>query len=92
MRENLRYDRKRPETSITSWAESILVIGYIASLVSSSALPITQASRQTCSVIIERLQRPVILPANAFLHRAVVVTLKSELKFVGRLLHKYAEF
>jgi hypothetical protein len=91
MRENLKYDRKRPETSITSWAASILVIGYIANLVSSSALPITQTSRQTCTMIIERLKRPVMVPTNAFLHRAVVVTLKSELKFVGRLLHKYAE-
>jgi hypothetical protein len=91
MRENPRYDRKRPETSITSWAASILVIGYIASLVSSSALPIRQTSLQACTVIIERLKRPVILPTNAVLHRAVVVTLKSELKFVGRLLHKYAE-
>jgi hypothetical protein len=90
MREKLKYDRKRPETLITSWAASILVIGYIASLAFSSALPTVQ-TRQTCTVIVECLKQPVILPTNAFLHRAVVVTLKSELKFLGRLLHKYAE-
>jgi hypothetical protein len=89
MRENLEYNRRRPETLITSWAASILVIGYTASLVSASALQ--TAPRQTCTVIVECLKQPVIVPTNAFLHRAVVVTLKSELKFLGRLLHKYAE-
>jgi hypothetical protein len=91
MRKNLNYNRKRPETLITSWAASIFVVGCVASLVFSSASPTTQTSRQTCTVIVECLKQPVILPTNAFLHRAVVVTLKSELKFLGRLLHKYAE-
>ncbi len=89
MRKNLSYNPKRPETLITSWAVSILVFGYITSLVCSSVLQMPP--RQTCTVIVECLKQPVIVPTNAFLHRAVVVTLKSELKFLGRLLHKYAE-
>jgi hypothetical protein len=91
MRENSKFDQKRPETLITSWAASVLITGYIAGLFFSSALPTTCGSQQTCTVIVECLKQPVILPTNAFLHRAVVVTLKTELKFLGRLLHKYIE-
>jgi len=91
MRDNLKYGRTRPETLITSWASSVLITGYVASLFFSSALPATCSSRQTCTVFVECLKQPVILPTNAFLHRAVVVTLKTELKFLGRLLHKYIE-
>jgi hypothetical protein len=92
MRDNLKYDRRRPETLITSWAASFLIIGYIVNLFFSSALPATCSSEQTCTVVVvESLKQPVILPMNALLHRAVVVTLKTELKFLGRLLHKYIE-
>jgi hypothetical protein len=91
MRENSKYDRRRPETLITSWAASVLIAGYIAGLFFSSALPTTCSPQQTCTVIVECLKQPVILPTNAFLHRAVVVTLKTELKFLGRLLHKYIQ-
>jgi hypothetical protein len=92
MRDNLKYDRRRPETLITSWASSFLIIGYIVNLVFSSALSTTCASGQNCTVVIvESLKQPVILPTNALLHRMVVVTLKTELKFLGRLLHKYVE-
>jgi hypothetical protein len=92
MRDNLKYDPRRPETLITSWVASFLIIGYIVNLVFSSALPTACSSQQTCTVVIvESLKQPVILPTNAFLHRAVVVTLKAELKFMGRLLHKYIE-
>jgi hypothetical protein len=89
MRENFKYDPSRPETVATSWVASILVISYIASLAFSSVLPATP--QQTCTVIVECLERPMILPTNALLHRAVVVTLKTEVKFLGRLLHKYID-
>jgi hypothetical protein len=92
MRENPKYDRRRPETLVTSWATSVLITAYVASLVFSSALLTKCPSRQTCTVVIvESLKQPVVLPTNAFLHRAVVVMLKTELKFLGRLLHKYIE-
>jgi hypothetical protein len=89
MCENFKYHPRRPGTLVTSWLASILVISYIASLVFSSELP--AKPRQTCTVIVECLEQPVILPTNALLHRAVVVTLKTEVKFLGRLLHKYIE-
>jgi hypothetical protein len=91
MRENQKHNWRRPGTSITSWAMSILLLGYITSFVFSSVSPTAQTSRQTCTVIVECIKQPVIVPTNAFLHRAVVITLKGELKFLGRLLHKYAE-
>jgi hypothetical protein len=92
MRDNLKYDRRRPETLITSWAASFLIIGYVVNLVFSSVLPTTCSSGQNCTVVIvESLKQPVILPTNALLHRVVVVTLKTELKFLGRILHKYIE-
>ena len=80
----------RPESSITSWAVSILVFGYIVELAISPALPIASSPRQTCTVIVECLQQPVVLHTNSFLHRAVVIVLKSELKFLGHLPHSFA--
>jgi hypothetical protein len=92
MGDDTNYDRKRPQTTIASWAISILAAGCIGSLAISAGMPSARSSKETCTVIVDRLQRPVILPTNSFLHRAVVVALKSELKFLGRLLHKYAEW
>ena len=82
-----KYDRARPETSITSWAVSILVFGSIIGLAVSPNLEATQSPQQTCTVIVDCLHAPIILHTNSLLHRAFVVTLKSELKFIGHLLH-----
>jgi hypothetical protein len=93
-RESWRTDSKtgllRPESSITSWAVSILVFGYIVELAISPSLPIANSPRQTCTVIVECLQQPVVLHTNSLLHRAVVIVLKSELKFLGHLPHSFA--
>jgi hypothetical protein len=93
-RESWRTDTKtgllRPESPITSWAVSILVFGYIVALAISPALPIANSPRQTCTVIVECLQQPLVLHTNSFLHRAVVIVLKSELKFLGHLSHRFA--
>jgi hypothetical protein len=85
-----QYDRRRPETSITSWAATILVVGYIVTLASSPGLPANASSQPTCTVIVDCLKQPVILPTNSVLHRAVVVVLKSEVKFLDHLLHRFA--
>jgi hypothetical protein len=70
---------------MTSWAVPILVFGYIVELAISPALPIANSPFQTCTVIVECLQQPVVLHTNSFLHRAVVIVLKNELKFLGHL-------
>jgi hypothetical protein len=41
-------------------------------------------------VIIDCVEQPIVLHTNSFLHRAFVLTLKSELKFFGNLLHQFA--
>jgi hypothetical protein len=81
------YDRGRPETTITSWAASILVIGYLVALAISPAL--THSTRQTCTVVIDCVQEPIILHTNSLAHRAFVIALKGELKFFGNLLHRF---
>jgi hypothetical protein len=81
-----KYDRRRPETTITSWAASILVFGYVAVF---AIEPLQTSPRQTCTVIIDRAKEPIILHTNSFLHRAFVVTLKCELKFLENLLHRF---
>jgi hypothetical protein len=83
-----KYDRGRPETTITSWAASILVFGYVA-VFAIEPLQTSPAPRQTCTVIIDRAKEPIILHTNSFLHRAFVVTLKCELKFLENLLHRF---
>jgi hypothetical protein len=93
-RESWRTDTKtgllRPESSITSWAVSILVFGYLGELAISPGLPVASSPRQTCTVIVECLQQPVVFHTNSFLHRAVVNVLKSELKLLGHLPHRFA--
>src|ERR1700722_17264143 len=86
-RESWRTDTKpgllRPEGSIRSWAVSILVCGYIVELAIWPALPIASSPGQSCTVIVECLQQPVVLHTNSFLHHAVVIVLKSGLKFLA---------
>ena len=89
-RNDRKHDRSRLETSITSWAVSILVFGSIIGFAVSPALESSQSPRRTCTVIVDCLRAPIIFHTNSFLHRAFVVTLKSELKFVGHLLHRIA--
>jgi hypothetical protein len=75
---------------MASCAASILVLGYAVALTISPTLQASHANRQPCTVIIDCVQRPVILHTNSFLHRAFVLTLKGELKFFGNLLHHFA--
>ena len=89
-RNDRKYDRARPETSITSWAVSIVVFGSIIWFAVSPASEADHSPRQTCTVIVDCLKAPLILHTNSFLHRAFIVTLKSELKFIGHLLHRIA--
>jgi hypothetical protein len=85
-----KYDRGRPETTITSWAATILVFGYVAAFAIGPVLQTSGSSGQTCTVVIDRAKEPIILHTNSFLHRAFVVTLKCELKFLENLLHRFA--
>jgi hypothetical protein len=82
---NTKTGLLRPEGSIRSWAAFILVCGYIVQLDISPALSITSSPRQTCTVIVECLQQPVVLHTNSSLYRVVVIVLKSGLKFLGHL-------
>jgi hypothetical protein len=66
-------------------AVSILVCGYIVELAISPALEIASSPGQTCTVIVEGLYQPVVLHTNSFPHHAVVIVLKSGLKFLGHL-------
>jgi hypothetical protein len=49
----------------------------------------TDSSRQTCPVIVDGIESPLILNADAFMVRACIGTLKAELKFVGRLMRAF---
>jgi hypothetical protein len=83
-------NRRSPETAITSCAASILVLAYAIALMISLPLQSSHANRQPCTVIIDCVERPIVLHTNSFLHRAFVLTLKGELKFFGNLLHQFA--
>ena len=69
-----------------SWAASILVIGYAIAFAASLVAQTTDSSRQTCPVIVDGIESPLILHADAFMVRACIGTLKAELKFVERLM------
>jgi hypothetical protein len=84
-----KNNRRYPETAITSCAASILVFGYAVALTMSPPLQASHADRQPCTVIIDCVERPIVLHTNSFLHRAFVLTLKGELKFFGNLLHQF---
>jgi hypothetical protein len=66
------------------------VLGYAIALAISPPLRASHANRQPCTVIIDCVERPIVLHTNSFLHRAFVLTLKGELKFFGNLLHQFA--
>jgi hypothetical protein len=89
-RTDKKYDRGHPKSTITSWAASILVFGYLVAFAISPALQTTHSTWHTCTVVIDCVKKPIILHIDSFAHRAFVVTLKGELKFLGNLLHRFA--
>jgi hypothetical protein len=89
-RVNEEYDRRRPQTPFSSWAVSIMVFGFLIALGIQPVLQRGHSAQQTCTVIIDCLKEPVIFHTNSTLHHAVVVTLKTELKFIERLIQKFA--
>lgn len=72
-----------------SWAVSILVLGYVIAFAASQVTRTTDSSRQTCTVIVDGIERPLVLHTDAFIVRAFIGTLKAELKFVGRLMRGF---
>jgi hypothetical protein len=84
-----KYWRRRPDPTMMSWAASILVLGYVIAFATSQVTHTTDSSRQTCTVIVDGIERPLILHTDAFIVRAFIGTLKAELKFVGRLMRAF---
>jgi hypothetical protein len=85
-----KYDRGRPETTITSWAASILVFCWLGALAISPTLQKSHSSWQSCTVVIDCVKEPIILHTNSVAHRVFVLALKNELKFFGNLLRRFA--
>jgi len=72
-----------------SSAASILVLGYLIAFAASQVTQTTDSSRQTCTVIVDGIERPLILHTDAFIVRAFIDNLKTDLKFVGRLMRGF---
>jgi hypothetical protein len=72
-----------------SWAASILVLGSVIAFTSSLVTQTNDPTGQTCIVMVDGIERPLILHTDAVMVRACIGTLKAELKFVGRLLRGF---
>jgi hypothetical protein len=74
-----------------SWAESILILGYVIAFAASLVAQTTDSSGQACTAIVDGIESPLILHTDAFMVRACIGTLKAELKFVERLMRGFEE-
>jgi hypothetical protein len=89
LRTERKYDHGRPETTITSWAASILVFCCFFAFAISPTLEKIHSSYQNCTVVINCVKEPIVLHTNSVAHRAFVLTLKKGLKFFGHLMRRF---
>jgi hypothetical protein len=72
-----------------SWAASILVLGYVIAFTGSLVTQTNDPAGPTCTVMVDGIERPLILHTDAVMARAWIGTLKAELKFVRRVLRGF---